>query len=189
MDRRGGYVIAGMTIVSGLAIATLNPNYQSRVIADRLQQVVVPGFHDIALLETGVHTIFHEHRAIVGGRYFASDRDLSGVQLRLESTSARSTIPLDPPSARTQYRLADREGSSIATFRIGEPGLYRLSAWYSEPTSHTSAVLAIGHGVERRILLATLGSFIVAPAAVGGGVGIAIATFVRNRRAARRPEQ
>jgi hypothetical protein len=182
MRGRAGYLVSATAFVCGVGGGLLIPGCEMRGMASKLQQVVVPGEHTIALAEAGVHTIFHEHRTTVGGRYFAGNRELNGVSLRLKSLPAGENIPLDTPGALTQYALADREGSSIATFRVGEPGLYRLSAWYPESASGTTAVLSIGQGVERRLRMATFESLALILAGVSTGGAIAIATFARGRR-------
>jgi outer membrane protein OmpA-like peptidoglycan-associated protein len=186
MRLRTGYVVCAAIAIGGVAAGIFNVVHQLRGIAGGLQQVVVPGDHDIALTHVGRHTIFHEERAVVGGRYFASDRELSGVKLRLQSLPAGREIALDAPAMRTQYSLADRAGSSIATFRIETPGTYRLSAWYPDSDSNRTAVLAIGYGIEHRLLLATVGSFGIVGLATIASAAIAIATYVRGRRQSQR---
>jgi len=182
MRGRAGYVIAVIALAGGVGAAAVILVQQLRGLADGLQQIVVPGDHEIALSQAGAHTIFYEQRAIVGGRYFASDRQLHGLSLRLLSTPAGEEIAIGPSSARTRYAVADREGSSIATFTIPRPGTYRLMAWYPETGSDTTAVLAIGQGVERRLASAIFGSLAAGIAGVVACAAIAIATFVRRRR-------
>jgi hypothetical protein len=154
---------------------------QLRGAAAALQQVVVPGVHEVSFAEPGAYTIFHEQRAIVAGRYFASDRQLNGLKLRLQSQPGGQDISIDTPTAHTTYSFAEREGSSIATFEVKQPGMYRLSAWYPEPAYDTTAVLAIGHGVERRLMAGIFGSLAAGFVGVFGAGALAVATFVRRR--------
>jgi len=182
MRVRGGYVVAATALVGGIGLAVLVLFQQLRGVADGLQQVVVPGEHEIVLAEAGSHTIFHEERAVVGGRYFASDRQLNGLKLRLEALPSGDDVPIGVPSARTSYTLADREGSSIATFTVSRPGTYRLTAWYPEAAADPTAVLAIGQGVEARLMTAIFGSLASAIGGLLAGAVIAIVTFVRGRQ-------
>jgi hypothetical protein len=182
MRVRGGYIIAAAALVGGLGAAALILFRQLPAVASGLQQVVVPGEHDIVLAAAGSHTIFHEERAVVGGRYFASDRQLNGLKLRLQAMPSGDDVPISVPSARTSYALADREGSSIGTFTVQQPGTYRLRAWYPDAASDPTAVLAIGQGVERRLMTAIVGSLTSGLGGVAAAAVIAIATFVRGRR-------
>ena len=182
MRVRGGYVTAATALVGGLGLAALILFRQLPGIASGLQQVVVPGDHEIVLAEAGTHTIFHEERAIVGGRYFASDRQLNGLKLRLQAVPSGDDVPIGAPSARTSYSLADREGSSIGTFNAARPGRYRLRAWYPDAASDPAAVLAIGQGVERRLMMALLGSLASGLAGLLGGAAIVGITYRRGRR-------
>jgi hypothetical protein len=179
---RTGYVVAALVLASGVGLAVLVLFQQLAGMSDRLQQVVVPGEHQIALAKTGAYTIFHEQRAVVGGRYFASDRHLNGLRLRLQSIPASEDISISPASSRTSYSFVDREGSSIATFDVPRPGTYRLSAWYSEPGQDPTAVLAIGQGIERRLMTAILGSLSAAFVGLLASVAIAVVTYSRRSR-------
>jgi outer membrane protein OmpA-like peptidoglycan-associated protein len=177
---RAGYTIAVAAVAGGLAVAALIAQ-QLRGVADELQQIVVPGDHEIVLTHPGAHTIFHEQRAVFDGRYFAGDRQLEGLELRLTSRPGGEEIEISPASVRTRYAVDAREGSSIATFRILHPGTYRLRAWYPEAASGTSAVLAIGQGVERRVAWAIGGSLAAGFIGLVAGVVIAAGTFRRRR--------
>lgn len=183
MRGRTGYVLASALLIAGAGLATAVLRQQLGSIAAQLQQVLVPGTHDVRFTETGRHTIFHEQRATVGGRYFASDRQLNGLRLRFQSIPEGRDVVINPPRAHTTYSLADREGTAIAVFEIPQVGIYRLTAWYPDSTEDRTAVLAIGHGIEQTLLIANLSSL-----AVGLGCGLAactlgVATFLRRRRA------
>jgi hypothetical protein len=182
MRGRAGYVLAGLALAGGVGIGALISIQQMRAVAVQLQQIVVPGDHEIALAESGTHTIFHEQRAVVEGRYFAGDRQLSGLKLSLRPALSGGEIAIHPPAARTSYTLADREGASIAAFEVEQPGTYRLVAWYPEPANDPTAVLAIGYGVERRLALAVLGSLASGLIGLVACSVIAAATFLRGRR-------
>jgi outer membrane protein OmpA-like peptidoglycan-associated protein len=177
-----GYVTAAGVLVVGIALGAWVLTYQIRLVGPHLQQVVVPGEHALALERSGGHTIFHEQRAVVAGRYFASDRQLNGLKLRLRSAGGEE-IPIIPPSTHTRYTLADREGSAIATFHAPNAGTYYLSAWYPESAYDTTAVLAIGQGVERRLMTGILGSAGLCLMGALGAAAIATVTFARVRRA------
>ena len=181
MRVRGGYVIAAAALVGGIVLAALILFRQLPGIASGLQQVVVPGDHEIVLAEAGTHTIFHEERAIVRGRYFASDRQLNGLKIRLQSIPSGDDVPIGAPSTRTSYTLADREGSAIGTFTVSRAGTYRLRAWYPDAASDPTAVLAIGQGVERRLMTAILGSLAAGLAGLLGGAAIVGITHRRGR--------
>ena len=188
MRGRAGYVLAGVALCAGVGVGALIFIQQMRAITAQLQQVVVPGEHDIALATAGTHTIFHEQRAVVDGRYFASDRQLNGLKLRLRSRPSGEEIAIGPPAVRTSYSLAGREGASIAAFEVGHPGTYGLSAWYPEPSTDPTAVLAIGQGIERRLALAVLGSVAASLGGLLACLAIAAATYLRRRRDRRHME-
>ena len=175
-------MIAATALVAGIGLAALILIQQLPSVAADLQQVVVPGEHEIVLAQAGRHTIFHEERAIVRGRYFASDRQLNGLKLRLQVMPSGDDVPIGVPSARTSYSLADREGSSIGTFNASGPGTYRLRAWYPDAASDPTAVLAIGHGVERRLTTVIMGSLVAGFGGLLACAAILVVTFRRGRR-------
>jgi outer membrane protein OmpA-like peptidoglycan-associated protein len=177
-----GYLAALGTLVVGTALGATILTNQLRGVTAGLQQIVVPGSHDIALAPAGVYTIFHEQRAVVAGRYFASDRHLDGLKLQLALLPAGEEIAIAPASARVRYDVAGREGASIATFTIPAPGTYRLRAWYPDAAADTTAVLAVGQGVEGRVSTAIFGSLAAGLAGLFAATAIAVATFVRSRR-------
>jgi len=184
MRAMSGYAIAAVLLTVGVGAADVILNQQRRLVVDRLQQLVVPGEHEIVLSQEGAHAIFHEERAMVGGRYFASDRQLNGLKLRLRLSPTGEDVSISAPAARTHYALADREGSAIAAFHIARPGTYHLTAWYPESAYDTTAVVAIGQGIDGLLLTTTVAAIGAAALGAIAGAVVAIRTFRRRRRAA-----
>jgi hypothetical protein len=147
-----------------------------------MQRVVVPGSAEIALEESGRHTIYHESRSVVDGRVY-DVADVSGLTVELVSAETGESVPLDVPGANTTYELRGRSGRGVLTFEVDRPGAYRLSAEYPAGGG-PETVLAVGRGLGTRIAMTVVGAIALGLGSFLLAVAIAVVTFVRRRRAA-----
>lgn len=129
-------------------------------MADALIQVVVPGDLELSLEEPGTYTIFHEHHSVIGDRLYVS-KNISGLRVLVTALSTGKEVPISSTAASQTYSIGGRSGASAFAFKISEPGRYRLVAAYEDGSAQPKAVLAIGQGFLRDLLLTILFSLAI----------------------------
>ncbi|MDP6636256.1 MAG: hypothetical protein QGG42_15255 [Phycisphaerae bacterium] len=184
------YVVAGAVLVAGIAGFILFLVGGLSDLSGGLTQMIVPGQHQITLSETGSHTVFHEHRSVVGDKvYSTGPGGISGLRCKLVSKADGREIPLHQGSVSTSYSMGSRSGVSIFDFSIDSPGEYVFSAQYPPGRDGPETVMAIGHGFVGQLLVTILGGIGIMFGSLGLAAAIAVVTFVKRRRSGRRPPE
>jgi hypothetical protein len=178
IPRRAWYLAAIVPALVGLAGAWLFFWPRLASVDDGVIRMVVPGKIAMAL-QPGSYTVFHEYRAVVGGRYYETP-EVSG--LRVVVTTAQGTPVELGGAAETRYTLPGHSGVSLLTFDIDTPGSYILSAGYADKNG-PETVLAVGQGFIRRLFGLIGGTIAIAFAGLGSTIAIASVTYVKRRRA------
>jgi hypothetical protein len=177
------FVVAALVALGGLVGAYLYLAPRIGNLDSRLMQVVMPGSAMLTLAEPGEYTIYHEQKAVVDGRYYAS-ATADGLTLRVESAAGRA-VPLRQPGTNSSYSIGNRAGTSIFAFTVATPGTYRLTGTLAGGRSEPRIVLAVGQGFMGEIF----GLVGITIAIVFGTLGIAgaiLAMTLLQRAKARR---
>jgi len=172
-----GYAIAGGILVVGviLCIVLLSLSLSS----DNMdEQVVVPGFKELTFDETGTYTIFYEYRSVVDGKVYQTDQSISGLQVLVEDKETNNPVELNN-STSSSFNVNGREGVSVFTFDIDQPGTYVLSAWY-DGTQDTEVVLSVKEGFVQNLLFMVFG---IISASVCALIAIVIFIWTYYKRA------
>lgn len=177
------YALAAIVFIIGSALFGWFLFNNLSGLTDRLTQVIVPGTTVITLKEPGKYTVFYEYQSVVGNRVYSTGQDLSGLECALISRVTGSSVPLYSSSMNSTYSIGGRSGISVLDFTIAEAGTYEFSAWYPEGQEGPQIVLAIGHGFTGKLLKIILGSLAMLFVSIAIGVGIALVTFSKRRRA------
>lgn len=181
---RWWYALAGLVLVAGLATAGVLAFRVADELPRALTRVVVPGQTELALNEPGAYTIYHEYRTVVDGRVYSTGGELSSLQVTVETFDGRP-VTLDSPGGTFEYSIGGRSGVAVLTFRAQEPGTYRMSAHYPAGEG-PEAVLAVGRGWDRDILVGFLAAIGIALLAGAGALAITIITFLKRGKARQR---
>jgi hypothetical protein len=178
---RGWYIVAGLLAVAAVVASSLFVIYRVNGLGARLLQVVVPGETSLILVETGSHTIFHEYNSVVDGKVYSAP-SLSGLRVSLVSADG-TPVKLVPPTATSRYSFAGREGISVFTFNVLEPGTYRLAASYENGRSEPRTVLTVGSGFVAGIITTVMIAILIAFAGIGAAIAVAVVVYQARRRA------
>ncbi|MBW3666802.1 MAG: RDD family protein [Actinobacteria bacterium] len=181
---RWWYALAGLISVAGLATAGVLVVRMLGEVPDTLTRVVVPGEAVVDLAEPGTYTIYHEYHSVVDARVYSSGGELSSLRVTLETFDGRP-VNLDSPGGTFEYAIGGRSGVAVLTFRAQEPGTYRMTAHYPAGEG-PEAVLAVGRGWDRDILVGFLAALGVALLAGAGALAITIITFLKRGKARQR---
>jgi len=125
-------------------------------LTNKLQQVVMPGTHEIKLDEAGTYTVFHEHKSVVDNKVYAGPASISGLQCAIKSKGG-DEIPVTGSSMSSNYTVGSRSGYSIYEFTIQTPGTYTLTASYADGREEPKVVLAIGASFMKSLLFSIFG--------------------------------
>ena len=181
------YVLAGVVLAAGLAGFSLLLFNGLSSLTGGLSQMVVPGQHELVLSETGGYTVFHEYQSVVGNKvYSMAQGGLPGLQCGLSYKATGEQIPLSQSAVNSTYSMGSRSGVSVFNFRIDSPGTYVFSAQYAAGEEGPEAVLSVGHGFVKQLLVTIFGCLAVMFGALGATAAIAVITFVKRQRARKR---
>jgi hypothetical protein len=120
-------------------------------LTDGLLQADMPGQQTLNLHEAGTYTVFYEwthpypSNLAVGG-----DGDARAMQLTLLD-SENQEVPLNPNGGNSTYQLGPREGYSVYTFQLQQPGPYTLTGAY-EDGSEARVMYTIANNFMGKIL-------------------------------------
>lgn len=178
---KGWYVLAAVVLLATIAGFTIFLLARLNGLGASLLQVVVPGEAQLNLVEPGSYTIFHEYNSVVDGRVYAVPV-LSGLRVSVTSPAGK-TLALNAPSGTSRYSFAGREGTSIFTFQVGEPGTYRLAASYENGRAEPRTVLSVGSGFVSSIIVTVMIGLLIMFAGIGAAVAIAVIVYLARRRA------
>lgn len=181
-------VLAALIVVAGFLIFGWTVFSAISGIGDDFVQMTAPGTKDFDLPEVGEYTIFYENLSVVGGRlYSAGDAVPAGLEIEVTDISSGEKVDLSSPEGSYSYSYSfdGRSGRSIAAFSIDHPGVYRVTAWYSQRIEGPEVVLAVGHGLFGRVLSAVL----ISAAALFGSVIIAAVILISIARRRMKEEE
>ena len=183
------YVLAGMVLAGGIVGFVLFLLSGLSGLSGGLQQIVVPGEHELTLTEAGDHTVFHEHQSVVGNKVYSTGKGgISGLRCSLRSKATGREIPLSPASMNSTYSMGARSGVSIFDFSIDSPGDYLFSARYPADQEGPETVLSVGHGFVKKLLVTILGGLGMMFGGLVIASAIAVVTFVMRRASRKRLE-
>ena len=177
------YALAALVFIAGWVFFALFLFKNLSGLSEGLRQVVVPGKAELTLLKPGKYTIYHEYRSVVGSKIYAADQNLSGLECVLVSKTTGAKIPLSRASASSSYSVGGRAGVSVFDFTVDRPGVYELSAAYSEGTQGPEVVLAVGQGFVLGIVTAVFGGLAIVFGAMAAAVAIALVTLIKRSKA------
>lgn len=127
------FVVAGIVAIGGIVGAVLDLVPRLSGIDSRLTQVMMPGSTVLELKEVGSYTIYRESRA-------------DGLRLALTAPDG-SAVPLQVSSGTSTYSIGERNGTSIFTFTVKQPGSYRLTGTLAGGRGDLKIMLAVEHGM------------------------------------------
>jgi hypothetical protein len=130
-----------------------------------LQQVIVPGDHEMTFNKTGTYFVFYEYQSVVDGKVYSTGETVSGLQCTVVHKASGKRILTGPASASSDYTMGGRAGKAILQFAIDEPGTYEFSAWYED--GGPDIVLAVGQDF-------TMGLFV----SIFGGIAILFGSWI-----------
>jgi hypothetical protein len=176
---RLGYAVAGgLLAVAMICIVFAVAGFISmdRQI-QHFQRVAVPGETQVTFTEPGRYLVYME------GPGMADDHPAPAhVTVRLEPVNGGPPISVESTNGQTSYQMGGYEGRSVGSFRIGQPGVYRLSA--DGPTSPSITHVAVGGSIVGDIAVSAV--LIVAAILVGlASLAVGVITAVRRNNARR----
>ena len=187
---RGYYWLAGLVFAAGLTAFVWLLFSELSTLGDGLTQVVVPGEQELSLSETGGHTIFHEYQSIVGNKiYSMSQGGLSGLQLTLRSKLTGEEVPLSRSAVNSTYSMGSRAGVSVFDFQLDAAGIYLLSAHYEPGVEGPEAVLSVGHGFEKQLMVTIVSALGIMFGTIGGAAAIVVVTYIKREKALKNLQQ
>jgi hypothetical protein len=148
----GGWVVAG--VVGYFGVTGLMGSLDD--MTSGMEQVVVPGSADMSLTETGVYTVFYEYRSVVDGVVYINNANPPPMDCSLTNAATGADVPLSPSLGSSNYSLGSREGVSVMSFTIDQPGTYTMACQYVSGADEPQSVLAVGTGVFGEIMGGTL---------------------------------
>jgi hypothetical protein len=175
------YALSLLILIAGGIVFGLFLSHNISGVTGTLQRMVVPSSYYITLSQAGRHTIFYEYRSTVGGKIYATEPRLRGMKGMLVYRDTGEQVKIFPPSATFSYS-SGVAGVSVMQFDIAKPGIYQFSAWY-EAGPGPQVVLAIGKGFQERVSAAIMGSFAILFIAFGLAFALALAIFLKRRKA------
>lgn len=175
------FVVAAVVGLAGFVGGFLYLWPRLAEIDQRMVRVVMPGTATLQLSEAGEHTIYHEQKTVVDGRYYASS-SADGLQLVLLGPKG-AAVPLAEPRMASSYTTGGRSGNSIFTFVAPEPGAYRLTGTLAGGRDEPKIVLAVEHGALGTLFSMVFGTLAIVFGSLGVAGAIVIATVVSRGRA------
>jgi hypothetical protein len=179
---RGYYVLAGLVFVAGWVLFAWFLFKSLSGMGAKLQQVVVPGEKELTLREPGNYTIFYEYHSVIGDKVYSTEESLSGLACVLVSKAKNSEIALLPSSMNSTYEFGGRSGRSIFDFKIGQPGVYALSAGYPQGQQGPEVVLAVGKDFTTGLFATILGALALVFGSMGIAVAITLVTLLKRSK-------
>jgi hypothetical protein len=167
------YVLGVVMTIGGCGASCGVTLWQSNERVERLQRMVMPGTHQVELLQ-GEHVIYAESRSTVDGTAYVWRGGALQCEL-IESTSEKA-VHLSSPSVDENYAFGGFEGQSMFTFEITSPGRHRLMC---EVETGGPMVVSLSRGhVLGSMLYSMLAGFLVAAA----GLTMILLTWDKRRQ-------
>jgi hypothetical protein len=82
-------------------------------------------------------------QAVFKGKVYSTGEILSDINIEVKNKTDGSRALIYSP-LKTTYSLGGRTGESMRAFKIGQPGVYQISASYARGDSSPEVVLAVG---------------------------------------------
>ena len=142
---------------------------------DSFLRVPDPGQGTISLTHSGGYVIYYEGPG-------ASNGNVPAGNIRVIPESAGAAVKsITAFSGSMTYQIGSREGTAVAHLQIAAPGRFLVQATSSgaPPGSH----LAIGSNISGGIVAIVLPALVLALAAVGGAIVVAVVRHTRIKRA------
>ncbi|MFI4998540.1 MAG: hypothetical protein ACHQK9_01570 [Reyranellales bacterium] len=178
------FVLAGAIALGGLAGAVFYILPRLGGMEARLTRVVMPGSAALTLGDAGKYTIYYERKSVVDGRYYASET-ADGLGLRLVTEATGAVVPLSESAGNSSYTIGNREGSSIFTFVVPQPGAYRITGELAGGRAEPKVVLAVEHGMLGAMFQTIFGAIAIAFVSLGvAGAIVGVTIWQRTRPAA-----
>ena len=168
-----GGAMALASVLVAVAIVAVGFVRMSEQVDD-LQRVAVPGERQVTFPEPGGYTVYYEAAAVSDGA------EIPSLTVALTPSSGGEAVPFADYGGSFTYSMPGHEGVALWTFRIDEPGTYRLNA-HDEGAARGE--VAVGRSVAGSLPLSLLAAGAVGTIGVGGGVAVIVATAVRRGRA------
>lgn len=178
---RKWYVVALCLLLTGAAGAGWILRSGLSGSDNSLVRTIVPGSTVLTLNEPGSYTIFYEMESVIDGRVF-SPQDITGLRVGITSETSGAKIPLRRTLTKARYSFPGRQGISILSFDIAQPGRYRLDTTYPDNRTQPQAVLAVGNGFVGQLLGTIFGAFGLGLLGCGGALALVIVTLISRRR-------
>jgi hypothetical protein len=171
------YWVAGAIGVVGVLAAAVVAVVGVVGFIDRIQtfqRVAVPGVAELTL-EEGGYVVYHEAPGV--------DDDggpaVPAPEVTVTSAADRR-LPLSDYNGSFTYNAAGHEGRAIATFRVDEPGVYRLGV---EAGDGATGTVAVGPGLGWGFASAVVAALLIFFVSLGIGAVIALVTGLRRSQA------
>jgi hypothetical protein len=150
------YIAGAMLVVLGLIGGTGAVVYgvtEVMKVGDQLHRFKIPGTHELQLKKSGTHTVYHEFSSQLDGETFrTSGKDLNQYKFTLHPKNEPDReIPLETGMSSSTYDFGNRQGRSLYTFHVDEPGKYVFEARTKNEKkgkgATTEVVLTVGQSV------------------------------------------
>ncbi|TAL09312.1 MAG: DUF898 domain-containing protein [Nitrospirae bacterium] len=135
------WVAALLILLAGLADFAVYVVKSLDNLVDSLAEVTAPGTVELTFTETGAYTVFME---------MEEAQPAAKLNVRLFSRTTGAFVPVEPATTLKFYVWGDRRAVAVKEFRIDQPGLYELDAFFSANPRETPAILTIGHNWGER---------------------------------------
>jgi len=104
----------------------------------------LPGTKEIELTETGLYSVYYEHRSKLEGKYYNTPITFPDMALSLKRKGSEEEFALNPPvNHSASYSWKDTSGELEFEFSINEPGVYVFSGMYEPGTTGPAVVLSV----------------------------------------------
>jgi hypothetical protein len=185
---RAGYWVSGACLLA-VAVSVLVTFWGAVRIIETVEDfVTIPGTAKgqvVRLTESGKYTVFIEGRGIL------DETDVPAVVLVVEGPdgATQRIIPDRGAGMDFSYEISGRSGARLGSFRVDEPGAYRIrleSGVGGEPGNFPTYMLHFGRLDFGAPVVAMIGGFVVAGIFTLAAIILFIVTIVRRNTFKRR---
>lgn len=194
-QRRNAWVVAAILFGLGLwaSAAILLSVLQEIAGLDKgFIRMLAPGEETLALPQAGPYTVYFEHKSEMDGKmYFAPSDAIAGLALTIHDAENGEAIPVRIAASKSTYSLGSREGTSLMSFVVPKPGLYRFVATVPPRDGEGPFVLAIGPGIMKDVfsLIAKIFGMVFVLIATIAIPTVLIVTSSASKLSAGKPQQ
>lgn len=146
-------------------------------------QVVVPGTHEIELLEPGTYTMFYEYCSVIDSKVYVTGEALPAeILVTLHQKAGDQHVDLQQPSMNNTYNMGGRAGMSLLEFKIDSPGTYIINARYAGDVEKPDIVLAVGQFKIFGVIFGAMGIFFASFIITITGCIIILVAYLKSRK-------